>query len=149
MLTCSCRWSHMPLTGFRFRPACVATSTYGGGQVTLFSVLGISKDIPVSTTPVKASIPCQSRKAPQCLFWLYLKWDPQLLQYSLHLGLEHLCWQLPSPNAHLVGEDYQLGTDKDTLEPLTTAQPEHYTNMHVCMQKHAPHPVLPHRQNTL
>lgn len=82
----------------------------------------------------------QSRTAPQCLFWQYLKWDPQLLQYSLHLGLEHLCWQLPSPNAHLVGEDYQLGTDKDTLETLTTAQPEHYTNTHPPPPK-APHPV--------
>lgn len=28
-LTCSCRWSHMPTTGFRYKPACVATSTCG------------------------------------------------------------------------------------------------------------------------
>lgn len=136
MLTCSCRWSHMPLTGFRFRPACVATSTYGGGQVTLSSqCLGSPRTFLSAQPQPRPPFHASPAQPPQCLFWLYLKWDPQLLQYSLHLGLEHLCWQLPSPNAHLVGEDYQLGTDKDTLEPLTTAQPEHYTNMHVCMQR--------------
>ena len=40
-LTCSCRWSHMPLTGFRYKPACVATSTcgLGGGQTRSLTLL--------------------------------------------------------------------------------------------------------------
>ena len=61
-----------------------------------------------ATAPVSESLSLHIALQPP--LQPYLKGDPQLLHHSLHLGLELLRWQLPASNAHLVGEDHQLGS---------------------------------------